>query len=309
MAKINPFATAPHSMQEMLVGQYAYGWPSGTLWYVHNGDGTDEAYSANGSERGLSPGKPFATLAYAIADPAVVASRNTHIILLPGHTETITTAAGVNLNKIGVSIEGEGYGRNRPMIDFTTDAAASFDINSASCSVRNCVFRNSIDSQTAMINVKASDFTMENCEVQLADGSTQAILGVLTTAAADRMMIRKCNFHGLTTAGVTTAIRVVGTTDAQILDNIIRGAFTTTIGGIEVLTTAAVGLMIGGNVIQNLTASSAKCIMDTVTGSTGQIWNNRMQVLTGTAPIGGATFSWVGGNYYAATIATAGTLI
>jgi hypothetical protein len=34
-----------------------------------------------------------------------------------------------------------------------------------------------------------------------------------------------------------------------------------------------------------------------------------MQVLTGTAPIVGAAMSWVGRNYYAATIATAGTLI
>lgn len=44
-------------------------------------------------------------------------------------------------------------------------------------------------------------------------------------------------------------------------------------------------------------------------GSTGMISDNRMQILSGTAPITAAGMSWVGGNYYAAALATAGTLI
>lgn len=309
MAKLNPFATAPHSLQEWLLGMYAPGWPSGTTWYVHSGDGTNEAYDANGSERGLSPGKPFASLAYAIADPAVVASRNTQIVLLPGHTETITGAAGVNLNKIGIRVVGEGYGRNRPLIDFTTDSAASFDINSASCSVTNCAFKCSIDAQTAMINVKAADFLLEDCEIQLADSSYQATVGILTTASADRMILRRNHMHGTIDAGTATAIQIVGGSDARIENNLIIGAFTTTLGGINIITTAAVNLLIGNNVINNRTASSTKCIVDTITGTTGQIFNNRMQILSGSTPITAAAMSWVGGNYYAATVATAGTLI
>ena len=46
-----------------------------------------------------------------------------------------------------------------------------------------------------------------------------------------------------------------------------------------------------------------------LTGSTGQISGNQMQILSGTAPITGDAMAWVGNNYYAAAIATAGTLI
>lgn len=303
MAKINNFGTSPHTLQDYLLGMYApaAAWPSGTTWYVHSSDGTNEAYSATGSERGLSPGTPFASLAYAIADPAVVASRNTHIVLLPGHTETVTGAAGVNLNKIGIRVIGEGFGRNRPTINYTTDAAASFDINSASCSVSNCVFTmTGVDAITAGINVKAANFTLEDCEIEFTDSTNQSVLALLTNASADRMTIRRCHFHGSNNAGSTAAIRIVGGTDIRILDSDIIGAFTTTVGCINVATTATVNLMVERCNLINLTAASTKVFTDTITASTGAGIDNRMHIASGTAPVTGATMAWIGNRFTAA---------
>ena len=302
MAKSLILNAAPYT-QAGLLDQYAFGWPTGNIWWVHSVTGTDAV-----APQGKTPGAPFATVSYAIS--AATANNDDWIVCMQGHSETITSAAQLNVNKAGLKIVGLGTGRNRPTFNYTTDVAASFDINSANALLRNLVFTlTGVDALTAGINVKAADCTIEDCEIELADSSNQATLGILTTAAANRMIVRRCHLHGSNNAGAATAIRVVGTTDSQILDNIIQGSFTTTIGGINIATTAAVNLMIGRNIIQNLTAVSTKCIVDTITATTGQIWENRMQILSGTAPITAATMSWVGANYYAAALGTAGTLI
>lgn len=305
MAKINIFGTAPHTSQEQLLSCYAPGWPSGTTWYVHSGDGTNEAYSATGTERGLSPARPFASLAYAIADPAVVASRNTQIVLLPGHAETVSGAAAVNLNKIGIAVIGEGYGRNRPTVTFDTDTGASFDINSASCSVRNVAFINAIDGQTAMVNVKAADFTMEDCQFMLGDGSTQAVLGILTTDAADRMILRRLHMYTGTTAGCTNAIRIVGTDNAILEDLDIFAACDQTGGIISIQTTAAVALLCNRLRLNNITAASTKVIVDAITGSTGWVNNSQFGILSGSAPLTVATMHRLNNHYAAAVNTTA----
>ncbi len=48
--------------------------------------------------------------------------------------------------------------------------------------------------------------------------------------------------------------------------------------------------VVDGNRINNLTASSTKSMVF-VAGSTGMISNNRMQILSGSAPITGAALS------------------
>jgi hypothetical protein len=75
------------------------------------------------------------------------------------------------------------------------------------------------------------------------------------------------------------------------------------------VTTATVNLLVERNLLQNLTASATKVLVDTITGSTGQIANNRAQILSGTAPFTAGNLSWVGGNYYGNALGAAGTLI
>lgn len=302
MAKSLVNGAAPYKSAGLL-DQYAFGWPTGNVWYVDSVNGTDAV-----SPQGKTPDFAFATLAYAISQ--AVANNGDWIICRQGHAETITSAAQINVNKAGLTIIGEGYGRNRPTFNYTTATGASFDINSANVRLANLVFTvTGFDAVTAAINVKAADCLIEDCEIELADGTNQAVQAILTTAAANRMWVRNNHIHGTNNAGSTRAIGIVGGTDIRIENNIMIGAYTTTIGAINIITTATVNIAIRDNILQNLTASSAKCIMDTITGSTGQVSGNMMQVLTGSAPIGGATLSWVGGNYYAASLATAGTLI
>ena len=123
------------------------------------------------------------------------------------------------------------------------------------------------------------------------------------------MKILNNYMFGSTDAGTATAIRVVGGSDIQIRNNTIIGSFTNTLGGIENNTTDATNIVIDGNLIVNRTGGSSKAVVLTAT-ATGIVSNNRLGVLSGTAPISGAAIDFVGGNYYkAAAGVAAGTLL
>lgn len=257
--------------------------------------------------RGRTPNQPFATIDYAVGNCA--ANQGDVIVVLPSHVETITAAAGLDLDVAGITILGIGTGRSRPKIDFTTATTADLDVDAANIKIENIYFDlTSIDALAAPIDVNAADFVLSNCELETADTGGQCTLAILTDAAADRLTIENCIFHGSTDAGTAAAIRIVGGNAHRIVGNSFQGNYTTTLGAIDNATTPCTNAIINKNRINNRTASSAKAMTFQAT-STGQISENHMQILTGTAPIGGADMSWVGANYYAATIAVAGTLI
>jgi len=73
---------------------------TGNIWFV--GSGVSGATDSSGY--GRSPEAPFASINYAISQAA--ASSGDLILVLPGHTETVTAAAGLALNKAGLRIVG-----------------------------------------------------------------------------------------------------------------------------------------------------------------------------------------------------------
>ena len=164
---------------------------------------------------------------------------------------------------------------------------------------------------TAAMNVLAADFTLGHpvwggVRFILANTTNQAVLGVLTTNAASRLTIQNCKFEGVITAGTSTAIRIVGTDNTTIKNNDIYGAYTTTLGGIENVTTLATNLLIDGNTIRNRTALSTIAIT-LVSTTTGMVTRNRMSILSGTAPIVGAACTSGGDNAYSNAVAFAST--
>jgi hypothetical protein len=273
---------------------------TGTYYFVDSNNGSN-------NYDGKSPAQAVATLAKALA--LVAASKGDTIYVMPGHTETLTAAAAVAASVAGVKIVGLGTGKNRPVFNYSTAVGASFDVTAANVWLENLYFRAlGIDNVTAMLNVQAADCSIVNCEFEHGDATNQAALGILTNASADRLRVMHSQFHGTNNAGTNAAIRIVGGTDIQIRHCTFQGAYASGTGPIENVTTACVNAVICDNVLQNFTASCTKAMVF-VAAATGQISRNYLQILSGTAPITGAAMSWVGGNYYAAAIATAGTLI
>lgn len=273
---------------------------TGNIWFV------DSGAAAGGN--GKSPEGAVTTIDAAIN--LATASNGDIIIVMEGHAESIATAAGIALDKAGITIVGLGRGRNRPVITFITDVAASFDISAANSHIENMVFVNGIDAQTAMINVSAADVNIIGCEIQTGDGTTQTVLGILTTAGANRLRVENNHIHGLVTAGTTSQIAIVGGDSLVIKDNIIFGACATT-GNISAGTTASLNGLIMGNVIQNQTATADNKNIVLGAGDTYMIVNNYLAVIDGAGPAPiTAAGGYVSHNYFTGAVGvTASVLI
>lgn len=281
--------------------QYQFGRPMGRVFFVH-------ASGSGGTTGGLSPATAVTTIDAGIN--LCSASVGDIVYVLAGHTESITGAAGIAMDTAGVTIIGDptAVGRNRPKVTFTTANGASCDVSAANCKISGISFVNGKDGQTAMINVTAADCWIEDCEFQLGDACTQAALGILTTAAADRLIVRRNFMHGSSDAGVNDAIQIVGGDSIIIEDNIIVGAFSTN-GAIYNVTTASTMLTIRRNALINKTADGNNKLIVMAATTTGIIADNRGGMIDSTcpAPITAAGMHWAG-NWIANNVNAQSTL-
>lgn len=285
---------------ELLVEGTVRGTAKGYPFFVDSATGSN-------SNDGTTWSSAVATIDYAIG--LCTASRGDTIYVAPGHTETVTGAAGVALDVAGVSIVGIGNGRLRPKVDFTTAAGASFDISAANCRVENLWFNCSIDDQTAMVNITAADVTLVGCEFMMEDGTYDAEIGVLISAAGDRFRITECNFWAV--AGSTDVAGAIsfGAADNGIIERCNFTGYFGTSGAI-LNAAAAVNGIIRDNVILNRTADgNNKTIV--LHGSTAYIIaNNRGGIIdsTGPAPVTAAA-GWVGGNWWSSNVGVTASVL
>ena len=249
----------------------------------------------------------YTTIKAAVA--ACLAARGDVIFVMPGHTENITSATDLNLNVAGVSVIGLGSGSNVPALTLTTAASAVITLSAANCNFINiAVDGTGVASVTTIFSVTAAGCKIQRCQINTNNATNQAGVALTTTSAANSFIFDSNIVKGTTDAGMTNALQIVGGNDIQITNNYFYGAYTTSLGPINNITTACLRILIANNTLINATASSTKAIV-LVSGTTGMIRDNRIAILSGTAPITGAG-TFVGGNYYvAAAGVTAGTLI
>lgn len=277
----------------------------GQVFWVYNGTALAPQGRAGADGNSGSFESPKATIAGALQQ--CVAGRGDVIYVKPGHVETITSATYLQLNVAGVQVIGLGAGISRPTLNFSTSTAATIAVSAANCSLTNFFIDGSgLASLAAMITVTATDFMLTGNTLKLS-GTNAAVLGVSATAGASNLVIDSNVMMASALTG-NTPIQLVGGFTIQVSNNWMEGLFPAGTGAISNITTAVTDLLIMGNTINNQTAASTKAIT-CVAGTTGHIRDNRVQILSGTAPFTAAGMSWVGGNYYAATIATLGTLI
>jgi hypothetical protein len=230
----------------------------GQVFWVHSGTGSD-------GNKGTFD-RPFGTIDYAIG--RCTASRGDIIMVKAGHTETISAAAGIALDVIGVAIIGTGTGALRPTINFTA-TTSTFAISAANCSVYNILFTGGIDAIVSPIVISAADTSILNSEYR--DVTGQCTDCILTTAAANRLLIDGFRYDGDTAAGTNAGIAIVGGDGILIKNLRMDGNFA--VGGIDIRTTATTDLEVRDVVFR--TRNSADIfIVDTITASTGIIGPN-----------------------------------
>jgi len=193
---------------------------------------------------GTSPDETFSTIAAAMS--ACTANKGDHIIVFPGHTETITAASGVDFTKAGVTMIGLGRGAAKPTLTMSTSTAASLDFSAADCVLRNFRFSCGIDNLAAFIIGGAGGAVIEDCEFLTT--STQALSAITIPTTFDDWTIRRCYFYQTTDpAGTnggagTGAIYLVDSENVLIEDCHFRGNWETAF--VHNKTTAAVNLWV-----------------------------------------------------------------
>lgn len=161
--------------------------PGGSVFWVSSANGVD----ANDGVNGRSKEKPFATIDYAIG--ICTASKNDVIYVLPGHAETISAAAAIDIDVAGISIIGLGNGSNKPTITFSTATTADIDIDAANILLKNFRFVGNIDSLATFIDCNEEYFTIEDCDF-VTSSTKEALCFIDMATTKDFLTVRNCTF-------------------------------------------------------------------------------------------------------------------
>lgn len=246
---------------------------TGNVYFVDSGS----SQAADEPSHGKSPDRPFATMDYA--NGKCTANNGDVVIVMPGHTETVTAAGGLDLDTAGVTWVGIGNGSDRPTINFTTATTADMDVDAANITMVNFLFTGGIDALAGPIDINAADFRMIDCETR--DVTGQATDFIVTDANADRLYIEDWVHRGAAAAGADTAISIVGGDNITIIPKFIDGNFA--VAAIENVTTGAVNLQVYGKgdyPAYIRTRNAADVIFTavaTTTGRVGPFLNARLQ--------------------------------
>lgn len=240
-----------------------------TTGTVHHVSSTN-ANARDDTSHGTRPDNPFATIDYAVG--RCTASKGDLIIVHPGHVETVSAAAGLDLDVAGITLVGLGSGSIRPQINFTTATTADMDVDAANITMVNFLFTGGIDALAGPIDINAADFKLLECETR--DVTGQATDFIVTDANCDRLLIDGWIHRGAAAAGAETAISIVGGDGAVIRNFWIDGNFGT--AAIENVTTAATNITIGGGHRLNYirTRNAADVAITMVATATGNIGPN-----------------------------------
>ena len=157
--------------------------------------------------------------ALATIDAAIgkcTADKGDVIIVLPGHTETVAGAAGIDCDVAGVTIVGVGHGASRPTITLSA-VASTVELAAASVTLRNLLFLVSAD-VTVAIDVNAADCLIEDCEMRNSatkEAVTWIDINGGAANACDRTTIRNCVIK-CPAVGTTGGIEL-----GEIADNVV----------------------------------------------------------------------------------------
>lgn len=191
---------------------------------------------------------------------------NDVVVVLPGHSESVTDATMLTNLVAGTRIVGTGRGSNMPTFRWTATgsqwAVAVADVTFSGLRLR----LEGANGVVKAILVTAADVGFHNCDIEVASGaSNKATIALELGAGADRFEVIGNVFRGTATHNVTDGVKVVSAvTGGRILQNEMVFSATAGNGNIHV-TAAALNLKVGDNVLYNThTASTATIALDNV---------------------------------------------
>lgn len=224
--------------------------------------------ATNGSATGDGTSWATALTTIDLAVNKCTASSGDRIFVAPWHAENLAADSAVDVDLAGVTIIGVRLGRQMPTLTATA-AAGDLKLAAANCTVQGIRFLGGIDAVSGCIEVSAADCAVIDCEYRGVTGQATDIL--ITTAAADRLLIDGFRVLGAAAGGANAAIALVGADDAIVRNVDIYGNFA--VGAIDLRTTLSPRVQIYNANIWTENAADVG-IVDTVTSSTGAIGPN-----------------------------------
>lgn len=185
-------------------------YASGDVWYVLSTSGSDAA-----SPRGKERERPLATLAQAHTNAAA----GDTIVLLSGHSETLTAAQ--TFNKAGLNVVGEGSGSTRPR--FTRNGnVVMFDVTAAGVTFENIYFVASASaSALSRLRTAAVTTVIKNCYFECGASdtgpATEYITGAGQATISDTFYVSTAT---VVTAQPDSAIKVTNAVTDIVLNDV-----------------------------------------------------------------------------------------
>lgn len=164
----------------------------GKVLFVSSSKGNDTEYD------GLTKDKPYATIDKAIA----MSTHDDMIILMPGHTEAITTTAVFNVDKDHLTIWGMGEYDRRPSFNITTASGNRVVVSGANCRLHNIkITAGTTKAVQVALYVEDKGAKITNCHFEegastgtshTKDAFQRVILTGATANEADGLTVQNC---------------------------------------------------------------------------------------------------------------------
>jgi hypothetical protein len=261
--------------------------PNGRVWYVGNSSSILQyqqrsASDSGATNQGLELLSPFSTTSKAIS--SATTGRGDTVLYLPGHTESIASAAAIAASKNAMLFKSMDR-QAKATFTWATLTTATWTVAGADVTFEDVNFVCSKDELAKFFAITGARCTFRRCRFTMTATSIQTITAVDVGTGADDCTIEDCEFFalvGAAAAGGTQAINVSAAVDKFICRrNKMIGYFTANVGGLK-FAAAATNVDVDGNFIRNDTASGATdaCISVGANAVTGVFRNNMFQLST-----------------------------
>lgn len=215
------------------------------------------------------------------------------VMVLPGHTETVSTTTGLDNLVAGTQIIGCAPVNSSLAPTFTwsgTTTTAIWNMTKADVTFANLFLKfNGADSMDTPIKISGAGFNMRGCRVLTgSDTALDSDVGITVLAGGSQCVFQSNYFYATGTAVNTNMLLISGDAvdSPKVLDNVFIGPATSTNGLLEIgLSTAVVTNMeVGRNRFVNTSTGSA-CIRLLDTAMTGIVYENYCGLTANTAPL------------------------
>ena len=234
----------------------------GKVFWVNNSTVLAENGVAGSNGNDGTYRKPFSTIDYAVG--RCTANRGDVIYVMPGHVETIATAAALALDVAGISVIGLGRGAKQASLDFTA-TAGTVTVGAPNVSIINMNFKANVSAVVLGLSIltTATNCLVKDCVFNVDATTTDEFNRAINVGVAcDGLIVEDC-FMDMGLGGAVAAISLVGASNNILIRrNTIQGDYS--VANIESSTTASTKVHILDNLLLNgiSTDINAKPVLD-----------------------------------------------